>query len=359
VTDASGTVLFRNYLSRQRILDRWQSGLVTSILQQVMVRGTGTAAALGRPAAGKTGTTSNYSDAWFCGYTPDLATSVWVGYPSSQRPLFVRGMYVAGGTFPAQIWQRFMSSALAGIPAHAFPAFTLPPVRKAIVCARTGDLATRWCPERLRAYYFNGEAPTTYCSFHQPKPVSMPDLVGMPFDKAQAALRRLSLGWHLNPTPGRAADQGRVVGQTPTAGETILQGTQVTLDIGSGPLLGVPDLVGLYREAAEQLCTTSGFAVAVQFDGAAGEAPGVVQSQSPEAGSKSQGTITIVIAGKDGDVQTPDVVGLTSAEATASLNAGGLGVSVTGTTGGLTVVQQSPAPGTSVRVGSMVTVTLQ
>ena len=123
-------------------MPKWQAGLVTSILQQVVLRGTGTGAYLGRPCAGKTGTTTDYKDAWFCGYTPDLVAAVWVGYVDRPRPLFVRGVKVAGGTFPATIWQRFMAGALAGTPVRAFPDYEAPPVKKAIICyahGRPGD----------------------------------------------------------------------------------------------------------------------------------------------------------------------------------------------------------------------------
>ena len=68
------------------------------------------------PVAGKTGTTENYGDAWFVGYTPQLVTAVWVGYPNKLRPMLTEfhGRPVAGGTFPAQIWKTFMESALDG-----------------------------------------------------------------------------------------------------------------------------------------------------------------------------------------------------------------------------------------------------
>ena len=74
--------------------------------------GTGTAAQIGCDAAGKTGTTDNFNDAWFVGYTPHLAASVWVGYPNALVEMrSVHGISVAGGTFPAQIWQSFMTVA--------------------------------------------------------------------------------------------------------------------------------------------------------------------------------------------------------------------------------------------------------
>ena len=90
---------------------------VTKILERNIQSGTGTGANIGRPAAGKTGTTDNHADAWFVGYTPNLATAVWVGYPNAQIEMDnVHGIRVAGGTFPATIWNLFMSAALAGTP---------------------------------------------------------------------------------------------------------------------------------------------------------------------------------------------------------------------------------------------------
>ena len=91
-----------------------QADLLTSILQRVVTQGTGKRAALAdRPVAGKTGTTDNYGDAWFVGYTPQLAVAVWVGYPDKLKPMLTEfgGKPVAGGTLPAQIWKAFMTAA--------------------------------------------------------------------------------------------------------------------------------------------------------------------------------------------------------------------------------------------------------
>ncbi|MGH2680045.1 MAG: penicillin-binding transpeptidase domain-containing protein, partial [Actinomycetota bacterium] len=96
----------------------------TQVLQGVVDHGTGTAAQLtDRPAAGKTGTAQHATDAWFCGYVPQLATCVWVGYPNGARPMReVAGFpEVYGGTIPAQIWHDFMSEATAGMPVQPFP----------------------------------------------------------------------------------------------------------------------------------------------------------------------------------------------------------------------------------------------
>jgi penicillin-binding protein 1A len=94
---------------------------VTQILEDNVLEGTGVGAYFGRPAAGKTGTTDNHADAWFSGYTPQLETTVWVGYPQGEIPMEnVHGSSVQGGTFPATIWRLFMEQALAKAPALAW-----------------------------------------------------------------------------------------------------------------------------------------------------------------------------------------------------------------------------------------------
>ncbi len=354
VTDAQGQVLVRNSVVRSRVLEPWQAGLETSILQQVVARGTGVAANIGRPQAGKTGTTTDYADAWFCGYTPDLSAAVWVGYPNARRTMIVRGIEVAGGTFPAEIWNRFASAALDGVPAHGFPAFTTPPVVKCIVCNRSGDLATRWCPERLLCYYFAGQAPTATCTYHKPQNVKLPDLTGLDLGVAQHRLRTLKLGWQVVFVPGDPSQQGIVLGQSPGPGDSALQGSVVTLRVDSGPLRIVPDVVGLYRAAAEQTIEAAGFSATVQFDGTTGAGAGTVAQQDPAGGTSTQGAVTIVVHGTDGQVTVPNVVGLAPAAAQAALAAVGLGAVLPTGSSGSAVTAQSPAGGTSVEIGAIV-----
>lgn len=141
--------------------------LLTKTLEEVIERGTGVAARIGRPAAGKTGTTNNYADAWFVGYTPQLVAAVWVGYPEGSIPMTnVHGIRVFGGTFPALIWKQFMSAALQGKPVRDF---ILPPsdlVRVAIDPA-SGLLSAPWCGRKLRTM-LRQLVPTEYCP--QPPP---------------------------------------------------------------------------------------------------------------------------------------------------------------------------------------------
>ena len=120
----NGKVIPASTKGTRRVLSANVAAELTYALQGVVQHGTGTAAALGsRPVAGKTGTAENFQDAWFCGYVPQLATCVWVGYPKGEIPLTdVEGVYqVAGGTLPAEIWHNFMDPAVAKLPIKDFP----------------------------------------------------------------------------------------------------------------------------------------------------------------------------------------------------------------------------------------------
>jgi penicillin-binding protein 1A len=97
---------------RVKAFDSAVTAKATDILTKNVQSGTGTAASYGCPAAGKTGTTSDYKDAWFVGFEPHLSSAVWVGYPNPPIPMTsVHGIEVAGGTFPAQIWHDYMNLA--------------------------------------------------------------------------------------------------------------------------------------------------------------------------------------------------------------------------------------------------------
>ena len=140
-----GDVLTPDQESIPSVVSRGNLYLLTEAMQDVITRGTGTAASIGRPAAGKTGTTDDNADAWFIGFTPDLVAAVWVGYPQGRVPMTnVHGITVYGGTFPASIWREFMLRALSNVPPTDF---NLP--REEIVTVKidpeTGLLAAKWC----------------------------------------------------------------------------------------------------------------------------------------------------------------------------------------------------------------------
>jgi membrane carboxypeptidase/penicillin-binding protein len=131
------------------------------MLEDVISKGTGARANMGRIAAGKTGTSNDYKDAWFVGYTPELSAAVWVGFDDMRRSL---GHGEVGGRAAAPIWKRFMGSALGGREATRF---NVPEgIVRARIDAATGLLADPSAPDSgtLLEYFKEGTAPTAQAS---------------------------------------------------------------------------------------------------------------------------------------------------------------------------------------------------
>jgi penicillin-binding protein 1A len=116
ITDSSGNVLLDNTPKPQLVLDPWASAAIIDVMRSVISEGTGKGAAIGRPAAGKTGTTSSEKDIWFVGTVPQLTTAVWVGRDDN-RQLASRA---TGGVMVAPIWRDFMEKALKNVPVENF-----------------------------------------------------------------------------------------------------------------------------------------------------------------------------------------------------------------------------------------------
>ncbi len=117
VADSKGNLLLDNRPKPKLILNPWATASLSSVLTGVIAEGTGKSASIGRPAAGKTGTTSSERDVWFVGYVPQLATAVWIGNDNYQS----LGRGVTGGSYAAPIWRSFMLKALAQEPVKYFP----------------------------------------------------------------------------------------------------------------------------------------------------------------------------------------------------------------------------------------------
>jgi penicillin-binding protein 1A len=126
IIDANNRVLQDNITGKpatSQVINPIVADNVTDVLRGVIQSGTGTNANIGRPAAGKTGTTSDFVDAWFAGYTPTLSTAVWMGYANNERTSMknVKGVSpVYGGTIPAGVWRDFMTQALQNVPPTDF-----------------------------------------------------------------------------------------------------------------------------------------------------------------------------------------------------------------------------------------------
>ncbi len=127
VRDRSGNVLLRNEPRCEQVVSPETAEVVTTLLQHNATSGTATRADVGRPFAAKTGTTNDYRDAWLVGFTPELATAVWIGY---EEPAPMRGIFgvrnVTGGSVPAQLWGAYMQAALAGTEPAGLPLLELP-----------------------------------------------------------------------------------------------------------------------------------------------------------------------------------------------------------------------------------------
>jgi penicillin-binding protein 1A len=304
IKDVNGNVVYDNAPVRKRVMTSIDAALLTQLLQGVVTGGTGTAAALpDRPVAGKTGTTENYGDAWFVGYTPQLVTAVWVGYPKGLRPMLseYHGRPVAGGTFPAQIWKAFMQPALAllGASPESFPA---PPYLSAAtkrVTYRDGriELDNGRCRNVSLLVYFTGRGPgtTANCKVNE---VDVPNVIGLRIDAARVRLEAQPLTPEVIYSPAKAGQRVNVVLRQFPKGGTLSSFGHVTLVLPK-PLHGtVPKVTGLvWKKAKAKLQRLK---LKVVLRSGPGK-PGRVLAQFPRAGVAAapgmQVSITVGTAG--------------------------------------------------------------
>ena len=225
ITGPDGAVVYQHRHSQTRAMDSANVREIAPALEGVIQRGTGRSANIGRPAGGKTGSAQNNTDAWFCGYTQQLSTSVWVGFA---EPRAVAGgnrqlvsmtrpntrITVYGGTYPAQIWAQFMRSALADTePTPLMDPLTAP--------APTTTL------------------PTPNGSFVEPvrpaEEVAVPDLGGLDAAAATARLERAGLRTERVTVTSSQSQPGAVVNQSPAPGSVVARGATVWIEVTALP----------------------------------------------------------------------------------------------------------------------------
>ena len=123
VRTADGDRVYRHKADKTEALSDEEAADTVHALRAVVENGTARSAQIGRPAAGKTGTTQNNGNAWFTGFVPQLSTAVWMGHADQNKPM--TGLYgfgeITGGTLPARIWHDFMVKAMEGVPVEDFP----------------------------------------------------------------------------------------------------------------------------------------------------------------------------------------------------------------------------------------------
>jgi penicillin-binding protein 1A len=241
-----------------QVMEESHAELLTDILEDVVQSGTGKRAAIpGREVAGKTGTTDNYGDAWFVGYTPELVVAVWVGYPDSLTPMLTEfnGEPVAGGTLPAMIWKAFMEK----VDEDEDRSFDSPPYLGGVsqwVVRRDGQwqLDNGYCRESRLIAYFSGLGPEAEADC-KPNEVSVPLVVGMTEAGAEATLAAQPLGAKIVYRPAKAGSlPGLVVDQEPRRGGLSAH-DEVTVVVAKARFGLLPNFVGssladAQREAA-------------------------------------------------------------------------------------------------------------
>lgn len=163
VTDENGKILQQRHMTIEMVISPARAFIITSMLQSVITEGTAHSLkqmGISFPVAGKTGTTDDYKDAWFVGYTPDILALVWVGFDEGDP------IYNTGATAALPIWADFINS----IPQHISGEwFKIPPgVVKRIVCSESGHLAVPDCPEQVEEVFLAENVSTGYCPLHRP-----------------------------------------------------------------------------------------------------------------------------------------------------------------------------------------------
>ena len=249
VQDAHGVK--KNKVVERRELTTDQAATEDSLLQGVVRFGTGRAAQIsGREVAGKTGTTENYGDAWFVGFTPQIVTAVWVGYPNKLVPMEheYHGRPVAGGTYPALIWKAFTESALQylHLRPESFPAPPNPYAGPVNVVFRHGRLErdNGVCRGVFQLTFFAGqEPPEADC---RPNEVDVPDVRGNTLADAKERLAAQPLSSLVVYRPARPGEHvGVVLSQMPRGGNPLSAGDEVTLVLAKPQHGVVPRVVGL------------------------------------------------------------------------------------------------------------------
>ncbi len=309
ITTSEGDLLYQANPRSHQAVDPPIAQEAVDILKGVVSSGTGTAANIGRPQFGKTGTAQNASDAWFVGAVPQLVTAVWVGFPQGQIPMCcgnVRISTVYGGTWPAAIWRAFMIVATERMPVKEFPVAPELEYVTLRVDVTRGCLANPFTPPQdvdSFQYVAGTEPDLRVCT----EPTSyqeliVPSVIGLDEGAAVAALHGAGFNVAIEHT---ISDQprGTVIDQDPRGGTPLIQTATVTITVARAETAEVPNVVGMPAGAASAALHRAGFEVTMvqqrecdPLEPACDYRPGVVWAQSPAPGRARIGsTVTISV----------------------------------------------------------------
>lgn len=309
VEDRHGRVIYEPVPTVTDAVDAEVAEQVTTVLTEVVRRGTGQQAKIGRPTAGKSGTTEGQHDAWFVGYTEELVAAVWVGFPEGNRPMRAPATpyTITGGSWPAQIWGRFAVGALSGVPYGGLAVGSSDQAVAVEIDTATGFLAGPLCPrDRVATVHVHPDAvPTIVCPIHHPDsrqglvPGRVPDVGGLPLGEAVALLESAGYVVELAWDPASEEAPGLAVGQTPVADTALSEGSPVAVTVsGPEPGTSVPGVLGL-SEAAARL-TLEGLGIRVVVAKEPESVPedalrrsGMVWAQQPAEGAPAEGAVTL------------------------------------------------------------------
>ncbi len=167
------------------------------------------------------------------GYTPQIACAVWVGYPDAQREMKdVHGRSVTGGSFPAEIWSKFMQAAHEGLEVQEFqkPAG----LTQVTICAESGQRAGQWCTSTFSSLYLSSFLPEA-CPLHTgPVQIDIPNVIGLTKEQALATLKQLMLQFKVVEQDVRGIPAGIVASQDPPRGSVGTTQTVVTIVVSDG-----------------------------------------------------------------------------------------------------------------------------
>jgi 1A family penicillin-binding protein len=309
IEDQDGHVLYSHVPTFTRVMDESVAEQVTATLTEVVRRGTGQQAKIGRPVAGKTGTTEGNFDAWFVGYTPEISAAVWVGFPEGNRSMNAPDtpFSITGGTWPAQIWSRFAIAALSGIPYSGDTSGDGSATVHARIDISTGYLAGPLCPraEVADVDLPAGLVPTIVCPVHNPEGLAALQTGVVPTVEAFGIVDAVSLleagGYDVQLVwdDGSAQVPGTILGQIPAAGTPLAPGSVVQL-VAAGPEPGtvLPDVIGRHRSDAITRLEADGQQVTVILladpDGSVGSLR--VWAQLPAPGEPVSGQATVWVS---------------------------------------------------------------
>jgi penicillin-binding protein 1A len=313
ITTRDGELLYPHARPRpQQAVDPAIAQEAVDILKGTVTSGTGTAANIGRPQFGKTGTAQNASDAWFVGAVPQLVTAVWIGFPQGQIPMCcgnVRLSIVYGGTWPALIWRAFMVAATAHMPERDFPVAPDVDYVTLRVDVTRGCLANQYTPpQAIDTFQFvSGSEPqmeicTEPTSYQR---LVVPSVIGLQKDSAISTLRGSGFNVAVQYAPSDQPE-GSVIAQQPDGGSRLIQTGTVTITVARGrpepETVRVPNVVGMPEGGATSQLRNAGFDVAVVNEEECDPdhplcdyRSGVVWAQSPTGTAEVGSTVTIYV----------------------------------------------------------------